>query len=137
MTDTSPAALLRQPAQTAERKEYGVFVEGVEYVPAYRLSRMKEEHAGRAIALLAAQARCATLEAEIERLKGLMPDISPHQHDRLTATGKNAIRSVIAWLHERAKSMNDPHAQAILNVAASDLGRALRCGAIGPQEPRP
>lgn len=35
---------------------------------------------------------------------------------------RDGIRHAISWLHARAKTMNDPHAKAILNVAASDLG---------------
>lgn len=36
------------------------------------------------------------------------------------------IRMAITWLHDRAMTMNDPSAQAILNVAASDLGSDLK-----------
>lgn len=32
------------------------------------------------------------------------------------------VRACIAWLHERALEMNDPHAKAILNSAAYLLG---------------
>lgn len=32
------------------------------------------------------------------------------------------VRSCIAWLHERARKMNDPHAKAVLNSAAFALG---------------
>lgn len=35
------------------------------------------------------------------------------------------VRRAITWLHDRAKEMNDQHARAILNVAATDLGRDL------------
>lgn len=32
------------------------------------------------------------------------------------------VRACIHWLHERAQSMNDPHAQQVLNSAAFSLG---------------
>ena len=32
------------------------------------------------------------------------------------------VRSCIAWLHQRAAEMNDPHAKAVLNSAAFNLG---------------
>lgn len=32
------------------------------------------------------------------------------------------VRASIAWLHEHAREMNDPHARAILNAAAFALG---------------
>lgn len=32
------------------------------------------------------------------------------------------IRWAIAWLHERAGEMNDPHAKTILNTAAFHMG---------------
>lgn len=32
------------------------------------------------------------------------------------------VRASIAWLHEYATTMNDPHAKAILNTAAHALG---------------
>lgn len=35
---------------------------------------------------------------------------------------RNGIKACIAWLHERANQMNDPHAQAVLNSAAFSLG---------------
>ncbi len=37
-----------------------------------------------------------------------------------------ARKEDIAWLHDRAKGMNDPHAAAVLNSAASDLGHRIR-----------
>ena len=42
-------------------------------------------------------------------------------HDRLSYN--RGVRTCIAWLHARALEMNDPHARAILNVAAYNLGR--------------
>lgn len=36
------------------------------------------------------------------------------------------VRTAVAWLHERANTMNDPHAAAVLNVAAFHLGQANR-----------
>lgn len=35
---------------------------------------------------------------------------------------QRGVRACITWLHERAASMNDPHAKAILNTAAFNLG---------------
>lgn len=32
----------------------------------------------------------------------------------------------IAWLHARAKTMNDPHAEAILNSAAENMGWEIK-----------
>lgn len=34
----------------------------------------------------------------------------------------NERRRCVAWLHARADSMNDPHARAVLNSAATNLG---------------
>lgn len=35
---------------------------------------------------------------------------------------RNAQTWAVEWLHQRAQSMNDPHAQGLLNGAAFDLG---------------
>lgn len=35
---------------------------------------------------------------------------------------RDGIRFAITWLHKRAKEMNDPHAQQVLNAAAFSLG---------------
>ncbi len=35
---------------------------------------------------------------------------------------REAVKWAITWLHTRAEQMNDPHAKAILNVAATDMG---------------
>lgn len=32
------------------------------------------------------------------------------------------VKWAITWLHDRANEMNDPHAKAILNTAAFNLG---------------
>ena len=37
---------------------------------------------------------------------------------------QRGIRAAITWLHEEARSMNDPQARAILNNAAFGLGTA-------------
>lgn len=34
----------------------------------------------------------------------------------------DGLRAAVAWLHKRANEMNDPHAKAILNGAAFNLG---------------
>ena len=36
----------------------------------------------------------------------------------------NGVRASITWLHEEARSMNDPHTAQILNNAAFHLGQA-------------
>jgi len=38
---------------------------------------------------------------------------------------KDGIQWTITWLHARAKIMNDPKAQAVLNSAAFHLGQDL------------
>lgn len=43
---------------------------------------------------------------------------------------RNGVRAAITWLHRRAVEMNDPHAKALLNSAAFDLGHALKDGQI-------
>ena len=43
-------------------------------------------------------------------------------HDRISFD--RGIRVAVAWLHEEAKRMNDPHARAVLNNAAFHLGTA-------------
>lgn len=47
---------------------------------------------------------------------------------------RDGIRFAITWLHARAKTMNDPTAVAVLNVAASDLGNQLsRFEVVNPE----
>lgn len=41
---------------------------------------------------------------------------------------REALKWAITWLHARAETMNDPHARAILNVAATDMGHDTRAG---------
>lgn len=41
---------------------------------------------------------------------------------------RDGLRYTITWLHRRAEGMNDPHAKAILNSAAFDLGNEIREG---------
>lgn len=41
---------------------------------------------------------------------------------------REGVRWAITWLHKRALEMNDPHAQAILNVAADDIGHQAKSG---------
>lgn len=38
---------------------------------------------------------------------------------------RHAAKDAIEWLHQRAASMNDPHAKTILNGAAFELGVEL------------
>ena len=45
---------------------------------------------------------------------------------------RDGLRYAITWLHRRAESMNDPHAKAVLNSAAFDLGNEIREGRIPP-----
>ncbi|TNC14861.1 translation initiation factor IF-1 [Methylobacterium terricola] len=35
---------------------------------------------------------------------------------------RDGLRADVTWLADRARSMNDPHAQAVLNSAAFSLG---------------
>jgi hypothetical protein len=46
------------------------------------------------------------------------------------------MKWAITWLHERAKSMNDPQAKAILDCAASDLGIENRTNDLTPHAER-
>lgn len=39
---------------------------------------------------------------------------------------REGVKWAVAWLHERAKEMNDPHAQQILNGAAFNMGSDAR-----------
>lgn len=52
-------------------------------------------------------------------------------HDREIA----GVRRAIEWLHERAKEMNDPHAEQVLNSAAFSLGQRLREWRAGQWSP--
>ena len=36
---------------------------------------------------------------------------------------RHSEKSLVAWLFDRARSMSDPHARAIMNVAADDFGK--------------
>jgi hypothetical protein len=45
-------------------------------------------------------------------------------HDKASFT--RGVRYSITWLHDRARSMNDPHAVAVLNSAAFNLGVDLK-----------
>lgn len=35
---------------------------------------------------------------------------------------QDGVRAAVTWLHKRADEMNDPHARAVLNSAATNLG---------------
>lgn len=50
-----------------------------------------------------------------------MPGNRPTQAD-LDRGHQDGVRACVTWLHRRAEAMNDPHAKAVLNVAAHDLG---------------
>ena len=50
---------------------------------------------------------------------------------------RDAMRGLVTWLGKRAASMNDPHAKAILNSAAFDLGCEIRDAARAKAEPQP
>lgn len=45
---------------------------------------------------------------------------------------RDGLRYAITWLHRRAGQMNDPHARAVLNSAAFDLGNEIREGHMPP-----
>ena len=64
---------------------------------------------------------------EITRLRTVLASASATAgHDK--ASFNNGIRRAITWLHDRAKEMNDPHAKAVLNSAATNLGWDLEHG---------
>lgn len=42
--------------------------------------------------------------------------------DNETRAYFKGVRACIAWLHQYADTMNDPHARAVLNTAAHGLG---------------
>lgn len=73
-----------------------------------------------------AWAKAVASEA-LQSLSLLPTDRAPAQ-DAVTTRGhdkvsfRNGIRAAITWLHERAKTMNDPKAKTILNTAAFHLG---------------
>jgi hypothetical protein len=48
---------------------------------------------------------------------------------------RDGVRFSITWLHQRAREMNDPHAVALLNTAAFNLGVDLSQGRIRSNEP--
>jgi hypothetical protein len=48
--------------------------------------------------------------------------------DDFCAGHRHALRRAVAWLHEEAKTMNDPHARRILDAAAHELGVLARNG---------
>lgn len=35
---------------------------------------------------------------------------------------RDGVRTAVTWLHNRAAEMNDPHAQAVLRSASTNLG---------------
>lgn len=35
---------------------------------------------------------------------------------------QDGVRAAVTWLHKRAKEMGDPHAQRVLDSAATNLG---------------
>jgi len=39
---------------------------------------------------------------------------------------RNGIKACVEWLHNEAKRMNNPEAEAILNTAAFNLGTDLK-----------
>jgi hypothetical protein len=42
--------------------------------------------------------------------------------EQFTQGYRSAAKDAVQWLHERAASMNDPHAVQVLNSAATNLG---------------
>jgi hypothetical protein len=55
-------------------------------------------------------------------------------HDQ--ASFRQGVRASITWLHEQAKSMNDPHAKVVLNNAAYHLGVAQGGDALRSSQPQ-
>lgn len=62
------------------------------------------------------------LAAAVRALIPATPAKERQMQDREVA----GVRRAIAWLHKRAKDMNDPHATIVLNSAAFSLGVQLR-----------
>lgn len=48
---------------------------------------------------------------------------------------RSAQKRAVAWLHERAASMKDPHAKAILDSAAFSYGQQAKLAALPPAAP--
>lgn len=46
---------------------------------------------------------------------------------------QEAIKWAVSWLHSRALEMNDPHAKAVLNSAATNMGWDARDGQLPRQ----
>ena len=44
---------------------------------------------------------------------------------------REAIKWAVTWLHNRAKTMNDPHAASILNAAALHMGLDAKRNTVG------
>ena len=59
-----------------------------------------------------------------------MTSIPEHERGR-----RDGIRWAVTWLALRAKAMNDPHAEQILNSAATNMGWALRHTITGEGNP--
>jgi hypothetical protein len=61
----------------------------------------------------------AWLDGDESRIVWRKPDTrSPQYCDGQ----RNAIKWAIQWIHDEAKSMNDPHAKIVLNNAAFHMG---------------
>ena len=55
-----------------------------------------------------------------------------NERDEYGRGTRDGTRWAIAWLHKRAEQMNDPHAKAILNTAAFQMGVEAKTTAFVP-----
>jgi hypothetical protein len=53
---------------------------------------------------------------------GSSPDEAAKRAPQYMHGRREAIKWAVTWLHQRALEMNDPHAKAILNSAAFNMG---------------
>ena len=80
-------------------------------------------------------AHLMAFRALLHDLETSRPAPQPTGNKSFRQLGKrDGLRYTITWLHNRAKSMNDPKATAILNSAAFDLGDEIREGRTPPIE---
>jgi hypothetical protein len=82
----------------------------------------------------------ADKETRTKAAAGIRALTSPAEQEGEMAMNEREIagvRRAVTWLHERAAEMNDPHAQQVLNSAATNLGWALRRWQNGTAIPPP
>jgi hypothetical protein len=47
---------------------------------------------------------------------------TPGEREQYRVGFQHGLRAAITWLHGRAKTMDDPHAELVLDSAATNLG---------------